>query len=123
MTNTIYHITHRADWEAAQTIGDYRAESLASQGFIHASKADQVAKVANAIYVGESDLVLLVITIYKLAAPLKYEPPDTTIPAEHEDAELFPHIYGALNLDSVIEVLDFAPGEDGRFVFPTNNRQ
>lgn len=117
MISIIYHITHRAEWEAAQTIGDYRAESLASQGFIHASKSDQVAKVANAIYAGERDLVLLVIAIYKLTSPLKYEPPDTSVPAEHEDAELFPHIYGPLNLDAVVEVLDFVPGEDGQFVF------
>lgn len=113
----IYHITHRSEWEAAQAIGDYRADSLVSQGFIHNSKADQVARVANAIYAGERDLILLVIDTDKLSAPLKYEPPDTTVPADHEDAELFPHLYGALNLTAVVEVLDFPPGEDGVFVF------
>lgn len=122
MTNLIYHITHRAEWEAAQDIGDYRTVSLASQGFIHASQAHQVAKVANAIYAGERDLVLLVIDVDKLAAPLRYEPPDMTVPAEHEDAELFPHLYGPLNLAAVVEVLDFPPGDDGQFVFPTGDR-
>ena len=33
----LYHITTQSDWQAAQKAGDYRADTLASQGFIHCS--------------------------------------------------------------------------------------
>ena len=61
----IYHIAAAADWERAVRDGQYtmstRGLTLAEQGFIHASTADQVALVANAFYQGEPDLLLLVI--------------------------------------------------------------
>jgi uncharacterized protein (DUF952 family) len=114
----IYHITWRAEWEQAQVTGEYRAESLATQRFIHASKREQVTKVANAVYLGQADLVLLCIETDKLKAELREEPPDTKIPAAHYDGELFPHIYGALNVDAVVRVVDFPAGEEGTFAIP-----
>jgi uncharacterized protein (DUF952 family) len=41
---------------------------------------------------------------------MRYEPPG--------DGELFPHIYGALNLDAVVRILDFPPAADGSFALP-----
>jgi uncharacterized protein (DUF952 family) len=114
----IYHITSRKEWDAAQPTGEYRAESLATQGFIHSSTREQVTKVANAVYLGEPDLVLLGIDTDKLKAELREEPPDTNIPAAHYDGELFPHIYGPLNVDAVVQVVNFPAGEDGTFAFP-----
>jgi uncharacterized protein (DUF952 family) len=32
--------------------------------------------------------------------------------------ELFPHIYGPLNLDAVVQVIEFAPDSDGYFRMP-----
>ncbi len=32
----------------------------------------------------------------------------------------FPHIYGPINLDAVIQVLDFEPDENGDFTLPTS---
>ena len=45
-------------------------------------------------------------------AELKYEP------GVHGEKDLFPHLYGALNVDAVVETYEFVPGEDGLFVFP-----
>jgi uncharacterized protein (DUF952 family) len=113
----IYHIVARDAWDAAQEAGEYRADSLGTQGFIHFSEADQVARVANAIYSGQDDLLLLEVDSERLRAALKYEPPDTTVPAAHDSVELFPHLYGPLNLDAVARVTAFAPDEDGVFHF------
>jgi len=107
----IYHITTRKDWESAQTSGSYRGATLDSQGFIHCSNAGQVAGVANHIFIGRQSLVLLCIETEHLAAGLKWENLEG-------GEELFPHIYGALNLDAVVDVLDFTPGNDGSFRFP-----
>jgi uncharacterized protein (DUF952 family) len=114
----IYHITPRADWEAAQKAGDYRAESLATEGFIHNSSKDQIVRVANAIYHGQQGLIILCIDVDKLNAELRYEPPDTKIPAHHYTGELFPHLYGALNLDAVVDEIKFTPDAGGSFSLP-----
>lgn len=116
----IYHITSRTDWEAAQQRGDYRPASLKSEGFIHCSTDVQAAPVANAFYSGQKDLALLVIDPERLSAKLQWDPPAHPDPAK-APAELrgdFPHIYGALNLDAVVEVRDFPPNKDGIFTFP-----
>ncbi|MCP4141418.1 MAG: DUF952 domain-containing protein [Chloroflexi bacterium] len=116
----IYHISPSSDWQSAQERCEYRAESLATEGFIHCSTAEQAAPVANAFYAGQKDLLLLVIDPVKLTSPLQWDPPAHPAP---ESAPLslqgkFPHIYGALNLDAVVEVLDFSPNPKGHFSFP-----
>ncbi|NWG16537.1 MAG: DUF952 domain-containing protein [Chloroflexi bacterium] len=116
----IVHIVSRHAWEAARAAGEYRADSLESQGFIHCSTPEQVTRVANAVYRGLADLALLVIETEKLAAPLKFEPPVHPASGQPEtgSAELFPHLYGALNLDAVVWVVDFPPQPDGSFTLP-----
>ena len=107
----IYHITTRSAWETAQTTGTYTAPSLAAEGFIHASTAEQVAGTANLLFKGQPGLVLLCLEVEKLLPKLRYElAPGTD--------QKFPHIYGPLNLDAVVMVLDFAPAADGAFHFP-----
>lgn len=115
----LYHITPRAAWEAAQAIGRYEAESLAMQGFIHLARRGQVERVANAVYTGQSDLVLLCIDPTLAALDIRDEPPDPTIPATHYDGEMFPHLYGALPLRAVVSVMDFTPKADGTFSLPS----
>ena len=117
--HTIYHITNRLEWDEACALGEYRAPSLHTQGFIHASEVSQILKVANAIYRDQKDLVLLAIDKRQLSSPLRYEPPDTAIPAEHYEGELFPHVYGALNLASVMRVDALPQADDGFFHLPT----
>ena len=108
----IFHITRSRDWQSARREGIYqlstRERTLRDVGFIHCSYAHQVAGVANAIYQGERDLVLLKIDPDLLKAPLRPEP---ATPGGEE----FPHIYGPLNLDAVIEVHQYLPAADGTY--------
>jgi len=108
----ILHIAHRDDWEAALAAGEYRAGSLATEGFIHCSTPEQVLIPANERYQGQRGLLLLVIDPNRLAADLVYE--DC-----YETGMTFPHIYGPLNLDAVLRAVPFPPGPDGRFSLPT----
>ena len=117
----IYHIITPADWASAQKNGDHRPESLESENFIHCSTEKQIAAVANAFYSGQKGLQLLVIETEKISALLKWEAPSDPAPNKPSKGlhGEFPHIYGPLNLDAVVDVLDFSPNEDWLFTFPT----
>ena len=106
----IFHIAPESDWEAAIAAGSYAADSLASEGFIHFSNSDQVARVAAARFAGREDLLLLCVEPERLRAPLRYETGDPG------SAELFPHLYGPLELDAVAAVRRYRAGAEG---FPT----
>ena len=93
----IYHVVTEANWQNALQQGFYEAESLAKEGFIHTSKAEQVAGVLERYYQNQINLFLLHIDETKLTAPLKYE----LAPSVNEE---FPHIFGPLNIDAVVKV-------------------
>lgn len=96
----LLHLTTRQAWEAAQQAGSYVPESLADEGFVHLSAPNQILDTAARHFPGVNGLVLLTIAAERLSAPLRYE----TVPAH---GELFPHLYGPLNLDAVTAVVDF----------------
>lgn len=102
----IVHICTREAWEAAQSAGEYLDPSLESEGFIHCSRPDQVLRVANTWFRDVPDLVLLWIDPGKVRPEIRWEPVE-------EDE--FPHIYGPVNLDAVVEMRDFHPDLDGVF--------
>jgi uncharacterized protein (DUF952 family) len=103
----IYHIAEGEQWQKCLEVGEYVCPSLAAEGFIHCSKAEQVLATANRYYHGVQGLVLIEINPKKLSANLKYE-------SGHIN-EFFPHIYGPLNLDAVEKVLAFLPDANGEF--------
>jgi len=109
----IYHITSRKAWEEASKSGSYEADSLAIEGFIHCSMLEQVLRVANSFYHGQKDLVLLEIDPANLLPDVRWEP------GSDKPDELFPHIYGPINLDAVSNVLDLKGDPDGHFILPS----
>lgn len=104
----ILHITRHEEWEKAKVAGFYRGDTLDSEGFIHCSTLTQVIKVANFRFRSQRDLVVLCIDSQKVEADIRYEGVE----------DLFPHVYGALNVDAVLKVVEFAAGEDGFFELP-----
>jgi uncharacterized protein (DUF952 family) len=117
----VLHIASRQAWVAATRLGQYAAPSLASEGFIHCSTLGQVLHVAAKFYNGQTGLVLLVIDPARLTSALKWGPPsDGKPPPGVPEGEAFPHIYGPLNPDAVLQVLDFDPDADGNFSLPAS---
>jgi uncharacterized protein (DUF952 family) len=96
---TIFHIAERPDWEAARASGgpyviSTRGRTLAEVGFIHASRdEDQARTVQHAFYADLDDLVLLTI-----------DPKGLDVRDEAVGDEVFPHIYGPLPIEAVIDV-------------------
>ena len=63
----IYHLARRADWAAGQAAGEYRAPSLAAEGFIHASGDEaQLLRVAARLFAGHADLLALEVATARL---------------------------------------------------------
>lgn len=109
--NLILHITTYKAWAAAQERGVYKTPSLQRDGFIHCSTREQVVGVANSAFHGERGLVLLCIDAERVEGDVRYE--DC-----YEAGKRFPHLYGPLNLDAVINVLPLIPDTDGKFTLP-----
>lgn len=111
MTQSICHITTEDEWNEALAAGEYRSKDLETETFIHCSYVHQLGKVAESLFGGRKDLVLLVVDPSKLSCKVV----DENLEGR---AEFFPHVYGPLPLDAVIKVLPFPPKRDGGFLLP-----
>jgi len=108
----ILHLTERSLWEAALGRGTYevstRGRTLREEGFIHFSTRAQLPRVAAFLYGDDAraDLVVLEVDPERLDAPLRYE-------SVEPGGEEFPHLYGPLPVEAVVEVTPWAAGSPG----------
>ena len=128
----IYHLALAEEWQEAQRQGSYRRStrglSLEQVGFIHASRADQLAATYRRFYGDAGPVTLLTIDPQRLTAPLRYEPApqggaeaggvesteaggEGSTEGVEKGSELFPHIYGPLPLAAVLTAEPFALGD------------
>ncbi|MEJ7849345.1 MAG: DUF952 domain-containing protein [Pyrinomonadaceae bacterium] len=94
----IYHIVLPAVWEQFKDKPLYEAESLATEGFIHCSYADQLEAVLKRYYENAGTVLILSIETDKLMSELVEEPSTNN--------EIYPHIYGPVNIDAIIDVAE-----------------
>lgn len=107
----IYHITTQADWQRAQVQGFYQPAGFEAGGFIHCSDLGQVLGVANRFYTDLPGLIVLCINPDLSGVPLVYE--------NLEGGEaLFPHLYGDLKLEAVLDTFTFARDAERRYLLP-----
>ena len=112
MSALLFHLAVAEEWEEARSRGGpYRRStlgvSLEEQGFIHCSFPRQLQTVADAVFAGRDDVVLLMIDCGQLSAEVRVE-------ATEPGGERFPHIYGPLDLDAVTDSVPVPLGPDGR---------
>ncbi len=117
MSEFILHVTSRTAWSAAQKSRQYVTDSLERQGFIHCSRVSQILRVANFYFSGQHGLMILVIDPARLIPELRWE-----LGVDLE-TELFPHIYGPITLDAVVDIFDFEPDAAGKFNLPKSLQQ
>ena len=88
----IFHVALPEKWAAA---GDqYEHESLATEGFIHCSFADQLEGVLLRYFRGVEGVTILEIDPAKLTSKLVIEP--------STNGEKFPHVYGRIDRNAVV---------------------
>lgn len=93
----IYHITTANEWEEARLNGQYVSPSLKEEGFIHCSESWQVTDVLQRYFKGKHSLLKLTIDTTKLTSQLIYD-------WSNAIEDTFPHIYGPINLDAIIDI-------------------
>lgn len=98
LTNCVmlYHIVRQDHWDKFKDAFLYFSETFEQEGFIHFSKESQVFGVLERYYKNEDNLVLLSIDESKLTSELRFE--------KSTNNEIYPHLYGGLNRDAIIQV-------------------
>lgn len=106
----IFHITVPEHWERAQRAGEItmstRDLTLEEEGFVHCSRAEQLAATAARFFGDLAEVVVLRIDPAKLTAAVVSE----DLSGSGED---FPHVYGPINLDAVVEAIAVPPLQTG----------
>lgn len=104
----IFHLVKKEDWKTQKKESRYHPETLDSDGFIHCSSGKYIEDIANSLFKGEKDVLLIIINTTLVEPELRYEN------AGNSDIK-YPHIYGPLNLDAVVDKIELAHEEDGSF--------
>jgi uncharacterized protein (DUF952 family) len=111
MAEPVYKICPEAALEEARKSGRFDGSADdARDGFIHLSAGHQVAGTLAKYFAGQGDLVLLAIDPDQLGERLRWE--------TSRGGELFPHLYGTLDLAHVISVEPLTVQEDGSHRLP-----
>ncbi|MBK9124549.1 MAG: DUF952 domain-containing protein [Chloroflexi bacterium] len=118
MERVILHIIARSAWDSRLDAGEIRSPSLATEGFIHFSTPAQLLRTANKHYHGRTDLLVLRVDAEKLTAPLRWEAAGRSGPPDNPNDPLYPHLYGPINLDAVIDTVGLPCEPDGLFAMP-----
>ena len=97
----IFHIATAADWRCALETGTYTTSTvgrtLEEEGFIHASRREQVQGVFDRYYRGlREHLVLLTIDPARLG--------DSELRVEAVGDDSYPHVYGPIDRRAVVDV-------------------
>jgi uncharacterized protein (DUF952 family) len=107
----IYKICSASAWREAERQAVYRgsADDI-RDGFIHFSTGLQVAETARKHFFGQTGLFLIEVDADALGDALRWD-------ASRND-ELFPHLYGELDLGAVTGVFDMHTRPDGTHDIP-----
>jgi uncharacterized protein (DUF952 family) len=108
---SIYKICPASAWREAERQGVYRGSADDERdGFIHFSAASQVAETVKKHFFGQTGLFLIQIDADALGDALRWE--------RSRNDDLFPHLYGALDLGAVTGVLEMRARSDGGHDIP-----
>jgi uncharacterized protein (DUF952 family) len=102
----IYVLLSGENYAKSVDSGVYAADSLLTGHFVHASPFNQLTRVANHHYKELQDVRLMVVALLKIGPKVKWEP---------ATGGLYPHIYGELNMDAVVNAYEIRRNASGVF--------
>lgn len=105
----ILHCLKKETWERVKHECHYSSASLSAEGFIHCSPVEYFHRVAPNFKEVSEELVLLLLDEGKIEPEIRWEDPENL-------GRAYPHLYGPLNLSSVMAVLPYLKDVEGNFV-------
>jgi uncharacterized protein (DUF952 family) len=106
----LFHIVDRSVWADAVAAGMHAPHSLAAEGFVHFSFANQVAATANRFYAGADNLCVVEVDPALLTEPVVLED-------SYGSGMAFPHVYAAIPTGAAVAVHDLPRAASGAFTF------
>lgn len=110
----IFHIVDRGVWAAAVAFGEYVPAAFAQDGFVHFSFAHQVARVANARYRDEPDLIVVEVDPSGL---------DVVVEDTYGTGEEFPHVYTPIATAAAVRTFELTRDGNGDWTFSPDVRR
>ncbi|MBQ3091500.1 MAG: DUF952 domain-containing protein [Clostridia bacterium] len=105
----ILHCMKKALWEQRKDLERWGEEEIARAGCVHCSSVAFLWRVAPNFGSIDEPLVLLCIDETKLEAEVRYED-------DGNYGRTYPHIYGLVNNDAVIDVLPYLKDSEGNYI-------
>lgn len=107
----LYRLVRAPEWKDAAANGYFDgADHDKRDGFVHLSTAEQVEGTADRFFTGMNDVLLLKLDRDRLNGDLRME--------ESSGGDLYPHLYGAIPLEAVLEADPVPMGPEGRLILP-----
>jgi uncharacterized protein (DUF952 family) len=106
-SGTTLHLVPEPVWQAHQGAATYTPERFAEEGFVHCTDGEEnVLRVGTTFYSDDPrPYLVLTLDVDRLQSPVRYEDP----------GQIYPHVYGPINLDAVIDVRRVVRLADGSF--------
>lgn len=96
MIERYFHFVTQKQWDASVSAGIHAPPSLDTEGFVHLSTAEQVARTVERHYRDVRDLLIIELDPERFDADVVFE--------EGEPGERFPHLFGPVPLVAVVDV-------------------
>lgn len=107
----LYRLVRAAEWKAAVADGVFNgSDHDRRDGFVHLSTADQVEGTADRYFAGLDDVLLLKLDRDRLSGDIRME--------RSSGGDLYPHLYGVIPLEAVLEAEPVPLGPDDRLSLP-----
>jgi len=102
-----YHMVPEEEWEQKRDAALYTPAAFEAEGFIHCTNGiDELVAVGNRYYSNDTRPYLaLVLDVQSIVSPVRYDDPQ----------QVYPHVFGPLNLSAVIGILRAERDRDGTF--------
>lgn len=111
MSEAVFHLTEPEAWAEAQREGHLSPASLASEGFVHCSTAEQLVGTIQRHFPSATVLVLLELDPTDLGADLRWE--------ESRPGETYPHLFRSLDPSEVRRAVRWERAADGSVTLPS----
>lgn len=105
----IAHCMKKSNWNKIKDESYWGHQNIENEGFIHCSPIQYLWRVLPNFEKEKEELVIICIDEEKLEAEVKYED-------DGNYGRSYPHVYGAINKDAVIRVLDYLKDEQGHYM-------